>query len=370
MEADIIKTITQDAVIGAIELTVENKRALVEAFNGGLCDLKELTELIFGPGFDGRSEQGRVVKKYLAEQGIKARSKFAQTGRTSEIVLTEDQKSFIANNAIMKPLQLARVIFNNPQLIFLSAECRVVTEYYQSIDKKIAYSGIGRDDIVYNPPKTFQQCVARIRKYVQNCPINEDKLTQKNKIDINSLMGFLQNIRFIQTARSYEEIDDRELFEDRFVNYTFDKNDLTPEEVDAYINLAMDVVDHKNITIKLNHLNALLMNAADIKISMSLAEAIKNTESERNQNLNRQEKARKSLIGNREKRLEQHRSGYASLNNLVGVWKEEEHRVKLIKFAQQKEALLAEEIDSFSEFDDVIALIAGISKEEILHGQF
>lgn len=370
MDSDIIKEITsQDAVI-SIELTVENKRQLVEAFNGGMCDLKELTELIFGPGFDGRSEQGRVIKKYLAEQGIKARSKFGQTGKTQEIILTEEQKSFIANNAIMKPLQLARVVFNNPKLVFLSAECRAISQYYDTIDKKIINSDVGRDDVVYNPPKTFQQCVARIRKYVQNCPINEDKLTQKNKIDINSLMGFLQNIRFIQTARGYEDLDDRELFEDRFVNYTYDKSDLTPEEVDAYINLAIDVVDYKLLIIKLNHLNELLMGSADIKISMSLAEAIKNTESERNQNLNRQEKLRKSLVGNREKRMEQHRSGYASLNNLVGVWKEEENRVKLIKFAQQKEALLAGEIDNFNEFDDVIALIAGISKEEILHGQF
>lgn len=360
----------QDIKINPICLSDDDKRKLVEAFNSGTCDLKELTELIFGPGFDGRSEQGRVIKKYLSEQGIKARSKFDYSKKTNQIVLTEDQKSFIANNAIMKPLQLARVIFDNPKLPFLSSEVRVVVDYYRTLDAKIANSQEGNSDVVYNPPKTLQQCIARIKKYVQNCPVNPDKLTQKNKNEINSLMGFLQNIRFIQTARGYEEVEDRELFEDRFVNYTYDKSDLTPEEVDAYINLSMDVVDHKNLTIKLNHLNSLLMNTAEVKVSLSLAEAIKNTESERNQNLNRQQKLRKDLVGNREKRMEQHRSGYASLNNLVGVWKEEEHRTKLIKFAQQKELLLADEIDKFSEFEDVIALIAGISREEILHGQF
>lgn len=353
-----------------IVLTESMKVKLLEAIKGGLIDLKELVEIAFGPGYDGRSQQGRLVKAFLAEHGIKARSAADVGRRNTEVVLSTDIQDFVKENMKLGlgPHALAKLAFKNENLTPLHGEVRAVGQFMNKIlgnePEKV------KEEAYYNPPRNFDHTLARVRKYVQNCPVDKDKLTQRDRRFLNALQGFMNNTRFVQVCRTYDEECDRILFEDRFVNYTWDKPDITAEEIDAYINLALDVVDHRKICERINHMSAILLGQTDARMSMTLAEAVKNAESERNQNVARQEKARKSLIGNREKRIAQTQSAYASLSNLVEIWKEEDMREKLINLAIKQEELLKEEIDRFRSMDDVIALIAGISPEEILHGKF
>ena len=69
--------------------------------------------------------------------------------------------------------------------------------------------------------------------------------------------------RFNHQINSLAATTDRELFESSFIRYTFDKGDLTQEEVDQYIVLATEVVIAANIQGRIEHLQGLLDDSAD-----------------------------------------------------------------------------------------------------------
>ena len=57
----------------------------------------------------------------------------------------------------------------------------------------------------------------------------------------------MHTFRFNHQINNYETQNDRDLFESSFIRYTYDKPDLTQEEVDQYIVLSSEVVISANI---------------------------------------------------------------------------------------------------------------------------
>ena len=56
-----------------LELTDDQKKKILEEWNSRKVNppsLAELTKLIFGEGLDGRSQQGKAIKVYLASRQI------------------------------------------------------------------------------------------------------------------------------------------------------------------------------------------------------------------------------------------------------------------------------------------------------------
>ena len=156
------------------------------------------------------------------------------------------------------------------------------------------------------------------------------------------------------------------------MRYTYNKSDLTQEEVDQYIVLASEVVIASNIQRRVEHLQGLLDDVAEDtdgrRISMSLVEAIGKAQNDYHQSVGRQNKLLSDLKEKRSDRLKNQIKENASIINLVQMWKEEESRNKLIQLAELRKKIVKSEIDNLSSMDEVKARILGISPDEILNG--
>ena len=357
-----------------IFLTEEQKDKVLNEWNSRPQDPPSLLDLIKVAGFsdkDGRSKEGRAVKQFLATRQIKAHGAH-QYQPKKKIDLTDEDVEFVINNmSMMKPMEMARVIFKNETLTNLNQETRAVLEVVRSHEEQIRpYEDTREIPDQYKPPKTFDQAVARINKYMHN-GINKEKINIKQKKDVQSLIGFLHTYRFVHQVSGYNTLTERELFESSFVRYCHDKNDLTEEEVDQYIVLSTEVVIASNIQHRVEHLQELMDGVANDtegrRISMSLVEAISTNQTEYNQCVNRQNKLLSDLKEKRSDKQKKMLQENASILNLVEMWKSEESRKQLIQLTELRKKTVKGEIDNLSGMEDVRAKILGISEDEALN---
>lgn len=334
--------------------------------------LLELVRLAFPnvEGADGRSWHGKAVKKFLATRQIKARASYEYLPK-DKVELNQEQREFIANNAnTMGALEMAKVLFKNDSLTSLNQETRAVVDFLKTLDPKVVTSREeSLADSQYMPPKTFEKMLFRINRYVHE-GIDKEKVTARQKTAINALIGYMHTYRFLHQINSYSSNIDRELFESSFVRYTYDKPDLTQEEVDQYIVLATEVVISANIQETIQTLQNQIDAEVDSggKIPMALVEAISGARDEYNQSTIRQQKLLNDLKVKRSDRLSKQIKENASILNLVQMWKEEDSRAQLIKLAERRKNLVKNEIERLSSMEEVKCRILGISEDEVLNG--
>jgi len=335
--------------------------------------LVELVKLAFDrDDLDGRSKEGKAVKNFLASRQIKPKKSHEYQAK-GLLELSLDQKEYISNNChTMTGLEIARILFKNDKLTNLSQETRSVLEYMKNIPSNVKFNNNENENASteeYRPPRSEERMIAKINKYILD-GIDKNKLTHKNKQEINSLIGYMNTFRFCHQINLYEDERDRELFESSFVRYTYDKGDLTQEEVDQYIVLSTEVVISSNIQQTIN----ILQNQIDLaiqedgKIPMTLVEASNTARKEYNDCVNRQQKLLNDLKVKRSERLSKQVKETASIINLVQMWKEEESRAKLLKMAEMRKKVIEKEIDRLSSMEEIKSKILGISKDEILNG--
>lgn len=358
------------------ELTDEQQLKLLNEWNNrpdNPPSLVELVRLAFGrDDLDGRSKEGKAVKEFLASRQIKPRKSHEYQAK-GLIELNIEQKEYISNNCItMTGLEIAKILFKNEDLTNLSQETRSVLEYIKTLPTNIKYNNQENENLSteeYRPPKSEERMIAKINRYILD-GIDKNKLTHKHKKDISSLIGYMNTFRFIHQINLYNDERDRELFESSFVRYTYDKNDLTQEEVDQYIVLATEVVISSNIQQTINALQNQIdiSMEADGKIPMALVEASNTARKEYNDCVNRQQKLLNDLKVKRSERLSKQVKETASIINLVQMWKEEESRAKLIRMAEMRKQVVEKEIDRLTSMDELKCKILGISKDEILNG--
>jgi hypothetical protein len=357
-----------------IDLSNEQKLAVLKCWNSDPLSppsISDLVKLTFpsAPSFDGRTKYGRAIRFFLSEKGLEATtSEFKAKGF---IELSEEQKEYILNNAnAMKPLEMARVLFKNPNLAVTSQEARSVFNHIKTLDINLVLNtGDETPTEDYKPPKTVDHVVARINKYKRDAGFDAKKLSPRQKKQCSSLISYLHTYRFIHQMNTYQSVGDRTLFESTFIKYAFDKEDLTEEDVDQYIILAGEVVIASSIqgTISLLQEEQDRIVAEQGKMSMVLVEAINTARTEYNASVKRQQSLYKDLVHERSKRIKAEKEG-ASILNLVALWKEEKSRKQLLKIGEDRKVKLKEAIDELSTMEDVKARIYGISEAEILDG--
>lgn len=363
---------------GEIELTNEQwdkVKALWNSRPNNPPSLMELTRAAFDKdNLDGRTKEGRAVRRKLTESKMGfSTSKYTASGL---LTLTDTQKEYIRNNyKTMKGVEMARVLYNNNSLTNLNQETRTVLDYMKSLDKKDSFEDPNEiSSGKYNPPKQTIHALARVNKYT-NQNLQEATLTGKQKKDVAALISFLCTYRFQRQINTYEKIEDRELFESSFIRYTYDKHDLTEEEVDQYIVLSTEVVIGATIQARTETLRRLLDEAADgdddgssPKISMALVEAINTAQTEYNQCVLRQQKLLESLKVKRSEKEGKSKTGHASVLNLIQAWKDEESRKKMIKLAELQRDKLKQGVEEFVTIDELKAKVYGLSIDEALYG--
>ena len=360
------------------ELTNEQGELVLEEWNRDSENppsLYDLTKMVFPKleKVDGRCKEGRMVKEFLAKHGFKARPSNEYKPK-DKIELTEEHKSFCLNNgSMMSYVEIARIVFDNPELNNLSQESRAVKEYIDSLGDQI----VPFEDTLpqrlneYEPPRTFSKTLAKIKKYAPaSLPEDTDKITAKGRKEIDSLSNYLATYRFVHQINTYSNEMARDLFESSFVRYTHDKGDLTQEEVDQYIVLSTEVVIASNIQRRVEHLNRLLDDSADDtegrRISMSLVEAINTSQNEYNQSVNRQQKLLGDLKEKRSDKLKKQLNNNASILNLVEMWKSEESRHKMIGLAQLRQESMKDEIQKLGSMDEIKCRILGVDENEVV----
>jgi phage gpG-like protein len=329
-------------------------------------DLTELTRRVFGDEqLDGRSREGRAVRAYLAEQELEYSTKHVY--KKEDVELSQAQKEFIRNNSApgVSSLELAKLCFSDTKIKHLSKEFWAVHNFINEEGLDV-FEGESALSVKYSPPKAESKVLKKINDCV-GTEITEEKMTVQYKRCIESLRKFLSAPRFLQVIETYTSIDDRDLFEAEFVRATWDKPDLTTDEINLYINVCMDYIHLKRIQSAMNKLNRMFDEAEEQQdLTVRLAELLKTKSEEYNQCEKRMESLISKLQGDRSKRIQNNVQKNASILNLVQLFQEEEERLIMVKMAEMQKKSIEKEADTLEKMPDWKARVLGVSKRDVI----
>ncbi|MEK6882094.1 MAG: hypothetical protein AABY22_20930, partial [Nanoarchaeota archaeon] len=283
-----------------IILTTEQGQAILKCWNDAPADeprgLQDLLDVAWpGEKIDFRSPKGLAVRGFISTRKEIKYRKARDYISDQDIELTEEIKEFIIRNAASKSAtQIAREITGNPELMSTTKAVKRIIEFVRSLNREIlgttVYAVDKECDSGYDAPKSFYKLVPKINEYTEGARLDHTKLSSRQQKDCQSLIGYLHKPRFIYQINSYTKRDDRRLFEACFINWTYDKPDLTQEDLDMYIVWATEVVMSHNIQKQINMLQGeqdILVQSGE-RISMALIEAINSARDEYNNSIARQ----------------------------------------------------------------------------------
>lgn len=368
------------------ELTPEQKSTILEEINKNpkFPRINDLVKLLFpdNPNADGRSWHGILIKSYLASLNIKTVGAHVYVPE-EEVQLTDTQKEYIANNLSKDCgiIQVTRDAFNNQNLTNLHAEVRAAIKFAETLppqtleaNSKKTFENI--PDGLYKPARTLHSIIWKINSYFKDASgaLDKEKLTNKQQKGLEALIGYVNTYRFIHQINSFDTEADLKLFESTFMRHTYDKPDLTQEEVDQYIMVATETVNVDKAWKRKEQLEKLqdetYQSSEDGKFdaTMRLVEAIGKAEASYNNGQKRLNDLLDSLKVKRSKRLEQKVQENASILNLVEAWKAKESRDEIIKVVEKQRENLTNEIERLSNMEEIKCRILGLSNSEILDG--
>jgi phage gpG-like protein len=318
-----------------------------------------------GENFDGRSKEGRAVREYMAKKDYKYKTTRKQ--KVPEVKLTKQHKEFILAQAdgTMKAFDIVKLLFPEKSLTPLSKETIVVAGFLkenrpEELNPKD--SAIGEK---YKPINSFDKIVETVNK-VTNQDFDKNKMQMNVKKGLEALARFLKSPRLIQTIGNYTDKEDRVLFEAEFIRATWDKPDLTSDELNLYINVCIDYINLKNIQKAVDKLNHMFDSCEDQQdMTVRLAELLKTKSEEYNQCEKRMESLITRLNGDRAKRVQNKHHANASMLNLVQLFQEEEERKVMVKIANMQRAMVAKEADNMESMPDWKARVLGLRKDDV-----
>jgi len=295
----------------------------------------------------------------------------------SDSVLTEDQKEYIRNNmGGSSPLEMAKVLFGNDNIMVGSPQCRMIVSYCREIDPSFR-RGEEWVDGPYEPPSDMKQLVPKVNRYAVN-PKKDGKpiydyanLSNNDRKQLQGLLSYMKMVLYRIEGNKYIRRDDRELFESTFIAVCWDKPDLLSEEVIQYISFAAETVRRTQIERTIAQLDERMQSVLETpgaKIQFNEVEFLNAVREKANASMKQSASLLKTLVGDRAKRLNDKIQASASLHNLVERWKHEEDRKKIIQMNERKQkAALKQEIERLSDMDSLKAEIFGLSKDDILN---
>jgi hypothetical protein len=333
--------------------------------------IKDILIKVFGRQIDAREMEGLAVRKFIAEKGLSYTG--ARTNVPVKIInLTEEHKQFIVNNiSTMKPLEMARVLFDNKDLTMTDTETREIYKYIKDLPKNISNQSLQRESINlsnYKPPKTESEAINRINKFVHNINIVKEELTEKQKRDIKNLIGYLHTIRYLDQVNTYGLDEERQLFESEFVRCTYDK-DLTEEEVSQYIIYCTDTIIARQINKRIQDLEReqdRQIEENNGRPNMALVDQISSLRTEYNQCINRQKTSIKSLQGERKERMKIDSQNKGNIADLISYALSEDKRKHLLNIAEERRNKIKDEINRIKSLDDIIVEVFGVDPHEIM----
>lgn len=347
-------------------LSKEQKQFIIDNFNK-TPDLIELTRRVFGDEeLDGRTKEGRAVRKFLVDRGLKFNT--TQKHKKEEIEFSQEQKEFMIQYAKegMTAYEISKILFPEINVTNLSKEVTEVAKFIEDVDFRLMHPSENALNAQYFAPKSNSRVIKKINEYCQE-EIDEKQVARGEMNNIESTMKFLAAPRFIQVINTYSSNDDRRLFEAEYIRSVWDKPDLTSDELNLYINVCMDYIHLKNISKAIDKLNRMFEDCEDQQdMTVRLAELLKTKSEEYNQCEKRQETLIARLNGDRKERIKNKHKDNASILSLVKLFQNEADRNRMIDMAEKQKMLIAQEADNIERMDIWKARVLGIAKDEVL----
>lgn len=344
-----------------IDLTNEQKEKILNEFKKD-PNIINITKKVFdNDQLDGRSKEGRSVTKFLAENGLKAQT--TKHLKVEAIDLTDEQKSIIEerHGDGWSSLQIAKELFGN-NVKKLSKEQRTVHEYASSLEQEV----ITDESFNYAPPQAISRIVKKINDST-GIGLEENKMSRHYRLCCERVKVNLNNSRFIAIVNNYINEKDRLLFEQEFLRLTWDKPDLTADEINLYMNVCKEIINLELITSHLQKLNHMFESADDQdEMSIRLAEIIKAKSSEYHQCESRIENLTKKLQGDRGERMKNKQKETASFLSIVQLFQEEEERKNMVRIAEMQKELIKEEAKRLEGMSAWKARVLGIGIDDVL----
>lgn len=365
-------------------LTDQQKEIIREEFKAfsGKVDLLKITRKVGNDDtIDGRHNLGKLVKQFIANElnGEVKTTKYEKVN----FELSEEDKSYIRNNyknydGKNAAWYIAKHIFSGSILNPFGREVIAIQNFLKEIAPEMVDPSGEYATAEYRPPTSFERVIPRLKTFVPEYTTGKykipkiDDLTDVERKQMTSLIGYLNTHRFKTQINSYDKKSDRELFESTFIRYTHDKTDLMQEEVDQYIVICDETVSQGKIQRLLEALDRQIDGLLEEedgfkKIPGNLVELMNTNREKLNASRTRVEKMTKELTGSRSKRMETKIQENASILNLVNAWMSEKQRLRLIEMAEKQKEAERKEVDNLADMEGVIALIAGFSKEQAKH---
>lgn len=319
---------------------------------------------------DGRSKEGRAIKKFLVSRGKKYNT--TKTEANNNFELSDRQKEMLMSDQIsssLKPIEIARLVYENEDLKPLSLEHRVVLKFLEEFRPDVVDEGGAFANRRWSPPKSIQMTIRRANRWC-DIKIKEDPklLSTKHKRFMEKLLEYLNIYKLSQTLNSFKTESDRDLFESEFIRATWDKPDLTVDEINLYMMICSNYVRATHIQKRLDAFNIMLENE-DLEsdgITMRLTEHVKATNDELNACEKRIESLTHKLNGSRAERLKNQNKNAGNILDLVRNFQEQENRNILLNMADMRIKLVEDEAQKLESLDEFKARVFGISKEELL----
>lgn len=319
---------------------------------------------------DGRSKEGRAIKQYMIANGMDYNTTKSEAKNTVE--LSSSQKEFLISEQIsseMQPIEIARLVWEDESVKPLSIQHRLVLNFLEEFRPDIVDEGNSLSKKRWGPPKSMQMTIRRVNKW---CDItlqeDPDSIASKYRRYIEKLLEYFQIFKLSQIMNSFKTDADRDLFESEFVRATWDKPDLTVDEINLYMIICSNYVRATHIQKRLDQFQVLLENEEleSSDLTMRLTEHVKATNDELNSCEKRIESMIQKLNGSRADRLKNQSKSAGSIVDLVRTVQEQEGRKRLYDMAQQRARLVQDEADRIESLDEFKARVFGISPEECL----
>lgn len=349
------------------ELSDDQKKQILAEFKEH-PNIEYLTQSAFGDkNLDGRSWQGKLVATFLVEQNLNYKTtKFQKREPVRD--LTDDDKLY-AISAIQNGeniLNVARIIYKDDNIKRLSAEWRRVQAYCEVAG---VTSQNEEDEValgVYQAPRELARLV-NIVNGALGTKIEAEKVSGKYKAYFDKLRVNLDNSKLKRILNAYESKKDRDLFVDEFVRLTFEKPDLTPDELNLYMQIVRDGISLEVLEGKINKMNQMFMDIEEAsELNQRFSENLKACVDEKNQVTKRIADTTKKLQGDRGERLKNQGRDEVSFLNIVQLAQEEQERKNMLRLAELQRAAISEEANRLESLDDFVCRIMGVSKEEVI----
>jgi len=322
--------------------------------------LKLAKDIFSDETLTARDDKVKKVKRFI--QRVKRDS--------DKVEFTLDQREYIQNNCrLMRPIEMARILFRNDKIEPLSAEVKTMTKFIEIMgyDTEMPKENVAK----YIAPQSDSRIVAKINKCVPGANYDATNLKHIQHKHVKSLKNYLSHARFISCADCLKLEEERELFESEFVFAVYDKTELNSEELNMYVTLCSLYVLERQIRSQLDMMNRQMesdIEDDDGSVKMALAQVFGSKSQELDKCQLRMKQLQESLSGIRSKKVEANAAAAHSLSSFVEMWKDEEERKKTILIAKAQELEARDTMKQLESMDSWIARVAGISQEELLDG--